>query len=216
MKSWLFLLLLPIVAAAQTSLPQAISDPVLSENLEYLDEQIRVGALNFTNRTDSTGTVAGNLVGWASSTTAALFATPTATAVPNDDTQPQISEGFRILVATFTALSTANTLIFQWSATVCEPTDSCTFGVACVYQDGTADPLCCKGYDLAGPTAARLEWAGVCSIAVTALPSANTSSHYYTLRIGDNAGSCISFNGCAARFYGGALQTTFLVKEYAP
>lgn len=161
-------------------------------------------------------TTSNKLISWVSSKTVALWATPTSAATANDDTTPLISEGFKILTATKAVADTTHTLEFRWSLAICEPVDSCTFGVSCVYQDGNTTPLCCKPHDLSVNAAQRVEWSGFCSVAVSALPTSDTSSHYYTLTIGENAGSCISVNGCAARFYGGALESVFNIKELAP
>ena len=214
----LFIALLAAPAGAQQLLPEGVDDPSLLRNLEYLDERIRKVAddLTTTAAVASSGTVSGSMAGWASSTTAAVWATPTSVAIANDNTAPQISEGFRILVATYTAKSTANTLVFTWSVAVCEPVDACSNGASCIYQDGTADPLCCKGFGLSFGEGLLRNWASECVIAVAALPAANTSSHYYTLKLGENGGSCISVNSCATHRYGTAVQSAFVVKEYAP
>lgn len=165
----------------------------------------------------SSSTGGGKLAVYASSTTTGFLYLPSANAIPHTTSLPQFTQGYRLLVATAAATTTSDTFTFDWSVSTCEPADNCTFGVACVYQDGNNTPLCCKTYPLDEPGGQQFNWQGTCAVRVTSLPSANTSSHYYTLNVGENGGSCISFNGCSSpQLYGGAVQSTFVVKVLTP
>ena len=166
--------------------------------------------------TVSSGGGAGHLAAYFSTSTAKHIDRPTYSAWANNDSIPQISGGYQIVNGSMTATTTSDKVIFQWSVPICEPADNCTYGVICLFQDGNANAFCCSQYDLELFSVQRYTWAGSCERQVSDLPTSDTSSHYYTLKIGDNGGSCISINGCAARYYGGASRATFTGQVWTP
>ena len=146
---------------------------------------------------------------WTSSTTQALWNNPSYVATPQDTSAPTIDEGFKIVTATMTVASTANTVIAKYNISVCEPVDNCTTGVVCVYEDTTLK--CCEGLYLGISAGALITATGQC-----AFTPASAASHYYTVTVGDNGGTCLSFNGCTTALYGGKLTSSLLIEELAP
>lgn len=147
-----------------------------------------------------------------SSVTTAFFSkdTPGNTAIPHDDTQPQLStEGMRVLTATMTLQVAVSTVEVSAHLEICEASNGSDYTAMCIYADATQNPICCGSSDAAqGVAVVRGIQVGPCKF----FPG-DTSSHVYTLKAGMNAANNLAVNGCTAREYGGSLQTSLRVRE---
>jgi len=152
--------------------------------------------------------VKGGLVVQRVVATDAAMATGT-TAIPNDDTLPQITEGDEYITISITPKASANRLriegVLHFSA-VTDPTAFC----AALFQDSTADALHVFG-KLA--VAARL----VALPVFHEMQAGTTSATTFRIRAGTAAAATVTFNGeSGSRLYGGALVSTLTVTEYTP
>lgn len=173
------------------------------------------GGLCFADATCQTTAAAGSsglIKQYASTITIAAF-TLAGSAVPNDDSKPQISEGWQILVATFTPLSASSTISVRGSINMIELDDTCDYGVMCLYTGTTANPLACFAVQASGgPTI------GSMTSFVYNEMSGSTSARNYSLRGGGDVVSCfgINYGSGGVRKYGGALTTTMEILEIGP
>jgi len=128
------------------------------------------------------------------------------TAIPDDDTIPQNTEGDEYMTATITPKNTANRLVIE---VVVNGSDSVSgTGAAALFQDATADALACGLYS--DSTTGHVQ-----AIVFRHEMAAGTiSATTFKVRAGTTAGT-FTFNGIsAARKYGGVLASSLRVTEY--
>ncbi len=128
------------------------------------------------------------------------------TAIPYDDTIPQITEGDQYMTQAITPTSGANLLEIDWRLQI---TNTSTGAGQCValFQDATAGALVANFQYQAGsvPQINNGSWAMV---------AGTTSSTTLKLRGGHSGGATTTFNGDAgARKYGGVLGSFLRVRE---
>lgn len=147
---------------------------------------------------------AGVQIGYAQCSTSALVTTA-GTIMPVDDTIPQITEGDEILTCAYTGKRSNSLLeiLFNGAASSTAAQTACA-----LFVDSGANAQAVQMY-VPNSTATGQ---GV-TLAYT-LTLADTSSHTYRIRCGNNGGSAVLFNGfSAARKYGGANYTTLTLRE---
>ena len=150
--------------------------------------------------------VAGSIVQVVNTQTGAV-ATGT-TAIPQDDTIPQNTEGDQYMSLAITPTSATNKLKID---VVFVGTYSATAKlVVALFQDTTASALACTGF-YAGVTTHP----GVCSFSHY-MTAGTTSATTFKVRAGGVTGvtETLTFNGAAsARFYGGVLASSITIQE---
>ena len=131
------------------------------------------------------------------------------TAIPQDDTIPQITEGTQFMTLAITPRSATSKLIIQVVTCV---TASVTDNVCtALFQDSTANALAALNAvnSVAG-------WVLNHSY-VYYMTSGTTSSTTFRVRVGANGGSTITFNGSGGgRLYGGVMPSSITITEVVP
>lgn len=128
------------------------------------------------------------------------------TAMPDDDTIPQNTEGTQFMTLAVTPTNTNNKLQIDVVAVVASSGSTQT--IAGLFQDSTASALavaCCR-IDAVG----RMQ-----TLSFTHYMTAGTtSSTTFKIRIGDSAGGTITFNGTSGgRKFGGVMASSITIKE---
>ena len=133
------------------------------------------------------------------------------TAMPWDDTIPQITEGVEFMTLAITPKSASNILVIDvvWQgASNVSGADILTVGL---FRDATANAL--------GVGSLTTEFAGyTTTIAFTTIVTAgSTSATTFRVRAGVTSGASVTFNGSAgARKYGGVMSSSIKITEYTP
>ena len=131
------------------------------------------------------------------------------TAIPQDDTIPQITEGDQYMAASITPTSANNRLRIR---ALLHATHSTTTAViiAALFQDSTANALqvgTVQNGFAALVNSVLLEFEMV---------AGSTNSTTFKIRIGGNQAGTLTFNGhSAGRIFGGALKSTLTIEEFA-
>jgi hypothetical protein len=135
-----------------------------------------------------------------------------ATAIPLDDTIPQITEGAEFMTVSITPTNVASKLRIDVVANIYNAgTNKITIGS--IFQDSDADALCAFVADYEGDGVARQDQPMSTTFWMTA---GTTSSTTFKFRCGANDTSTITFNGrTAARIFGGVYYSSMTVTEYA-
>ena len=131
-----------------------------------------------------------------------------ASAIPLDDTIPQVGEGTQILSAAITPKSASNRVRVRFQGQVYSAGAAVNV-VAALFVNGGADAVRATlvstgGAGFASPVVLEYEH----------VPGA-TSAHTYTVRIGSQLAAAIRMNGSASRLFGGSSAATICVEEYA-
>ena len=162
------------------------------------------GALGSSNASLAAGIVCqvvGNVSG--------AVATGT-TAIPQDDTIPQITEGTEFMTQAITPKASTNKLLIEVHAFMSDSAASCAVTGA-LFQDSTANALAACQQFMATAT-------GRVVILLRHLMTAGTtSSTTFRFRAGPDAGSggTLTFNGIGgSRFYGGVTLSSMTITEY--
>lgn len=127
------------------------------------------------------------------------------TAIPFDDTIPQISEGTQIISVSFTPTSSTNKLRFRFS------------GMA-QHSGGGNIAAALFGGGASNAIAATLAQAPA-NNAITSVnlsheeTSGTTSAKTFAVRVGPSASGTIGFNGDGTRKFGGVSKTTLIIEE---
>lgn len=164
-----------------------------------------------TSTTASSGGGGGLLLQYVSSSTTGQYQ-GLGTAIPNDNTIPQISEGFQVLIATITPLNSASRLKIEVTLNAAEFSNVTGDGVVCIFKDSGGNALACAFILTAGgaPTATTtlryIEMAG------------SLTQRNYSVRAGDSvAGNMtINLNPSGVSVYGGRLTSVLDISEIAP
>ncbi len=130
------------------------------------------------------------------------------TALPIDDTIPQIAEGDQYMSLAITPKNTANKLkidiVFFGTGTNVAP-----LGVA-LFQDSTSDALA------AGYTSVATSGAEQCIKFTHTMSAGTVSATTFKVRAGQSAGTTTTFNGTAGgRIFGGVLTSSITITEYS-
>lgn len=129
------------------------------------------------------------------------------TAIPHDDTIPQITEGDQYMSLAITPISSTSKLLIQVIA--CVNNASADYSTVALFQDSTANAL-----------AVTQGYAANTSVALTvplthSMTSGTTSATTFRIRIGGTGGT-ITFNGISAsRLFGGVMASSIIITEYA-
>ncbi len=127
------------------------------------------------------------------------------TALPSDDTIPQITEGDEYMTVTITPKSTSNRLVIE--AVVYGTDNAAGHTIAALFQDSTAGAL----------AAGQTTDGAVASMRVVVIrhemAAGTTSATTFRLRAGSSSGT-FYFNGTATRRFGGVMSSSLRVTEY--
>lgn len=109
-------------------------------------------------------------------------------AIPSDNTIPQVTEGTQVLTASITPTSASNTLLVEAMITATELTNVGDSIFAAVFRDGGANAIA-SGIvgGMNGGTNSLTSGLAVVRFRVSA---GSTSSTTFTVRVGNNNGSC--------------------------
>lgn len=140
------------------------------------------------------------------STTTGAVATGT-TAIPGDDTIPQITEGDQYMTLAITPLSASNTLVIEVSAFMSSSGGSAVRWA--LFQDATANALAAGGDE--SPGNASLRHAGL----THTMTAGTTSATTFRFRMGIGSGT-LTFNGVSGgRYFGGVCASSIVIREIA-
>lgn len=131
------------------------------------------------------------------------------TAIPQDDTIPQITEGTQFMSLAITPKSATSKLIIQVVA--CLTSNVVDNICTALFQDATANALAALN-----SVNSAAGWMLNHSY-VYYMTSGTTSSTTFRVRIGANGGTTITFNGTAGgRLYGGVMPSSITITEVVP
>lgn len=129
------------------------------------------------------------------------------TALPADNTIPQVTEGDSYMTQAIVPTSTPNLLEIEAQGVFAEATSTSRFGFA-LFRDATANALAAQ---LTTPGAAGAQFLARISYVTLATSIASTT---FSLRAGNAAGNTATFNGDAStQYYGGVMNSYIKVWE---
>ncbi len=148
----------------------------------------------------------GQVVGWKRSEDGAV--NTTTTALPNDDTIPQNTEGGQFLTTSYTPSSAANLLNVSMQMNLAHATTGIQMGMA-LFRDSTANALAAvQGRHTAGLTL-NVPY----NINHSVIAGATTSTTFNG-RGGGDTGATVTFNGVGGgRLFGGVMNSYIEVRE---
>ena len=133
------------------------------------------------------------------------------TAMPQDDTIPQITEGDEYMTLAITPTSTTNELLIEVVIHLASSSAVSNNISVALFQDATANALasCMKRINGAN---------GMVTMSFNYYMTAGTtSSTTFRVRAGDNAGGTITFNGASgSRIHGGVMASSITITEIIP
>lgn len=150
---------------------------------------------------------AANVVVQSISTVTGAVATTT-TAIPADNTIPQNTEGAEVLSASITPQSSGSKLRVKVSVMLAHSSTSikCT---AALFQDDDVDAVAAMGHSNAGANGTF-----IIEFTYETDSPATTASTTFSVRVGGNTGSTLTFNGSAGTgLYGGVAVSTLTIEE---
>jgi hypothetical protein len=128
------------------------------------------------------------------------------TAIPADDTIPQITEGGEIMSLAITPKNALSYL--EICAVINGAINSDNHYTAALFVVGTNNAIAVNN---GGYFSANTMTQIVMSIRI---PSVSVTARTYKIRVGNNDGSTMSFNGKAGgRIYGGTTQSSIIIRE---
>ena len=135
------------------------------------------------------------------------------TAIPQDNTIPQITEGNEYMTLAITPRSATSKLridVVWQGANSAAPGPTSNF-VTALFQDATANAL-------ASEMVSQLATSAILFASFTHyMTSGTTSSTTFRVRAGSGTAGTTTFNGqIAARFYGGSLASSITITEVVP
>ena len=131
------------------------------------------------------------------------------TQIPNDDTIPQITEGFEVMTRTITPSSTTNKLLINVVTHISASSDS--IPTTALFVDSTADALACTFSHAFGlgnyPKVHNLNHY---------MTAGSTSELTFRVRVGFNGSGTLTFNGrSGSRRRGGVAASSITIMEIA-
>jgi hypothetical protein len=149
----------------------------------------------------------GKLVAVSQTSTGAV-ATGT-TAIPYDDSIPQITEGTEFMTLAHTAASATNAVIVIVEAVLSVNQSNADVTMA-LFKDSDAGGLAAIGGHIATSAGVPV----TLTMVYREVPG-DTSAHTYRMRAGNNGGDTTTFNGSGGgRKYGGVCQSSIIIMEY--
>lgn len=156
-------------------------------------------------RLEVTGPVGNRVI--VSSLLSSAFASGS-TAIPADDTIPQITEGDEYMTLTVTPTSATSTLEIKAVATLCNQSGSRSM-FAALFRDSGADAI---------NVGSQFSGAANAPIAVPinhTMTAGTTSAVRFSVRGGTNGGGTNNFNGFSGgRMFGTAVKSSLVITEY--
>lgn len=133
-------------------------------------------------------------------------ATGYSTAIPLDNTIPQITEGTEIQTASITASNASNKFRIRWRGTV---TNTSTPGsvIAAIFKDSDANAIAAEY-----TTVSASDYGETLSIE-TEISAGDTSAHTFRVRVGPNVGTAYLNGNTSTRLLGGASACSLTVEE---
>ena len=130
------------------------------------------------------------------------------TTIPDDDTIPQITEGFEVMTVAITPRNTAHRLRIEVVVNLAHQAFPVTF-VAALFQDSTADALAVAAhYQSASNRLTNISFS-------FEMAAGTISSTTFRVRIGATTAGTVTLNGTSAgRKYGGVLTSSITVTEF--
>lgn len=129
------------------------------------------------------------------------------TAIPDDDTIPQNTEGSEVLTATITPTSTSNVLVVEFVGFAAQSSSS-SLATLALFLDSDADAVAASA--LHGGDAHH-------RVLTHYMDAPSTSAITFKLRAGgSNANIYFNANHMGARYFGGIAACTLIVTEIAP
>lgn len=178
-----------------------ISIPVLNQKLEDIDNR----ELRIESKADAALADVGTILQIVNYQTGAV-ATGT-TAMPQDDTIPQNTEGNEFMSLSITPTSATNKLKIDVVYNVSWATSG-TNVQAALFQDSTANALIAQTIaikDAANPSCGQFTYY---------MTAGTTSATTFKFRAGGNAGSTVTFNGASGvRLFGGVYYSSITITE---
>lgn len=110
-------------------------------------------------------------------------------AIPDDGTVPQITEGYQILVGTVTPKNAASNLLFLITLVFNEPSNIGNSGALTLFQNSTQSAIHTFPLDAGGNAAVTSQVTLYYEVA-----AANTTQRNYSLRIGCDVANCLAVN----------------------
>jgi hypothetical protein len=157
---------------------------------------------------DGTGLPSGTCVQMVQNVTTAV-ATGT-TAIPRDDTIPQITEGTEFMTQAITPRSATNILVIEVISYLANSA-VCTIAAA-LFQDSTANALAVGISPVPDAAAVSI---GRMVVTRHEMVAGTTSATTFRLRAGTNGGGTLTFNGSAGgREYGAITKSSIVIREY--
>ena len=137
------------------------------------------------------------------------------TAIPLDNTIPQITEGYQVLSATITPKFANSRIIIEATVNYDEPSNVWNGGAIALFKDSGPDAIAVAG--------ASVYWQEVsprvATLRFVTTASSTTTTRTYTIRIGCNVANCIEVNRewyLSWQAYGGTMASTLFLTEIAP
>ncbi len=131
----------------------------------------------------------------------------TATAIPYDDTIPQISEGLEIMTASITPTTASNDLLIEVVTFTCPSSGGRS--TTALFVDSTANAIAAGGE---GGNTSQM----CCTVIRKRISAGSTSARTYRVRVGETSGQLYINGNGVSRMYGGAQVCTLTVTEIAP
>lgn len=142
------------------------------------------------------------------STVTGAVATGT-TAIPFDDTIPQITEGDEYMTLAITPTSAANILVIR--VTVFLTATGTPWLISALFQDSTANALAVAA------TFDNLSTAGATITYTHRMVAGTTSATTFRVRCGSSGGPTTTFNGQnGGRIFGGVMASSITITEVTP
>ena len=129
------------------------------------------------------------------------------TAIPDDNSIPQVTEGTEVISRSFTPLSASSTIRIRVSV-FGGGSASNVKAAAAIFKDGAANAIAACSQGAAG-TAVTLAYSFEYTEA-----SGSTAARTYSLRVGPDSGTFYSNGLSTGRLYGGVAGITMTIEEY--
>lgn len=198
----------------------------LNENFRATSDAIRKADLTNGGTIDGTATIdevcfpdatcqttaatSGLLRQYVSSSTTGSFSAQ-GSAIPEDNSKPQISEGYQVLVATITPINASSTLKIEASVNVTEYANKCNFGAMCFFKDSNSDAIACATILVQGAVPSSTV------VLRYSESSGSTQARNYSVRVGCDVANTIAVNLMSdGTGFGKTLRSYMDISEIGP